>query len=280
MKTKITPQQRLSYKTYLHSLIARLKTHYSLSAVEAEVLSRDLVTEWSARQWPQALNDGQVLYHAVQKEEPAGKPLKACRMVPVKLTLFSVDDLASESLSERRLRVLGRISWEALEQGACLTIEDLTLIMGLSERTIRRLIRHFDDNDVIIPLRGRYRDIGPGVSHKTQAILLLLKGLQPTEIARRLAHSLESIERYIRDFCTVLLGLRDGMTPARIARTTRLSPGLVKQYAELYQQAQQTPEFEPTLRMLEQRLSHLLSRSKKNFTLEIGDDQTSSTTEG
>lgn len=266
MKIRITAEQRLSYKTYLHSLCVRLKTRYSLSQVEAQVLSKELVAEWADDH--NHLADGQVRYHAVHKEEPAGKPLKACRMVPVKLTLFSVDDLAAQSLSERRLRVLHRITWEALEQGACLTIEDLGLITALSEKTLRRLIKHFDHNDVVIPIRGRYRDIGPGVSHKTQVITLLLKGYQPSEIARRLAHSLESVERYIDHFVTVMMGVRDGLSAARIARTTKLSPGLVNQYVELYRKAQTTEDFQPALSLLEQRLDHLLKGSKKNASPE------------
>ena len=63
-------------------------------------------------------------------------------------------------------------------------------------------VKHFREKDIIVPLRGVVKDIGSS-SHKSKIVELYLKGYTPTKIQRLTRHSLQSIERYIKDFSRV-----------------------------------------------------------------------------
>ncbi|MBU7012638.1 MAG: DUF1670 domain-containing protein [Theionarchaea archaeon] len=60
-------------------------------------------------------HSGQVIYLAVNKEEPAGKPLKECRLVTVKLTLSAKED--RKILRERGLIALIFFSFICITMG-------------------------------------------------------------------------------------------------------------------------------------------------------------------
>jgi len=256
-----TAFQRLHDKSYPQSLALRLARDYDLSPVEATTLSDELIRERS-QDSPSFMADGQLWYTAVSKEEPAGKPLSRCQKARVvKLTLFSPEDLSTTEPERRRQLLVHRLSWEAYEQGAALTVEDLARLLITSERTVSRILDSYVKQEIFIPTRGRVRDIGPGVSHKAQAVHLYLKGLTPTEIANRLGHHLSCVERYLDDFCVVMMGLEDGYSTARIARNTRLGERLVEEYASLYRRYSPLAEYAPIIARLRERLDYLLKKS-------------------
>lgn len=255
---------RLKVKTQLYRFINRLISYYSLSLAAAELLSKEIIDEMSTNN-PEYLQDGQIWYTAIHKDEPAGKELSKCSKVRIKLTLQHPDDLDINDTHLLKSRLVHRLSWEAIKQNATLSIEDLSRILLTSEKTIRRLIAEYRAKEIIIPLRGFYKDIGPGTTHKAQAIRLFLKGMMPSQIANFLAHSLSSIERYLNDFCIVMMGIDEGYSVVRIARNTKLSERLVTEYQILYQQYREKPEYQPRLSQLKERLDYLL---KKKTNLE------------
>lgn len=255
-----TAFQRLHDKSYPQCLALRLARDYDLSPVEATTLSDELIRERS-QDSPSFLADGQLWYTALSKEEPAGKPLSQCQKVRVKLTLFSPQDLPVAEPERRRELLVHRLAWEAYEQGAALTVEDLARLLLTSKRTIIRILASYAKQDLFIPTRGRVRDIGPGVSHKAQAVHLYLRGFTPTEIATRLGHHLSCVERYLDDFCLVMMGLGEGYSPARIARNARLGEKLVEEYAFLYHRYSSQPEYATVMARLRERLAYLLKKS-------------------
>jgi hypothetical protein len=261
-----TSFQRLHEKSYPQCLALRLAQNYDLSPVEAVTLAEEIIRERSQDN-PSFLADGQLWYTAVSKEEPAGKPLSKCQKVRVKLTLLSPQDLSITEPEMRRELLVHRLCWEAYDQGALLTVEDLAHLLLTSERTISRILARYARQDIFIPTRGRVRDIGPVVSHKSQAVHLYLKGFTPTEIATRLGHHLDSVERYLDDFCLVMMGLEEGYSPARIARNAKLSEKLVEEYAILYHRYSSLPECALMMARLRERLAYLL----KKGALEEGD---------
>ena len=91
---------------------------------------------------------------------------------------------------------------------------------------------------------------------------LFLKGFTPSEIAMRLSHNIGSIERYLDDFCVVMIGIQEGYSLPRIAHNTRLSEKLVLEYAELYHQHNQNPECQSALSRLSERLAILLKKEE------------------
>lgn len=186
------------------------------------------------------LQDNQLAYCAVAAHEPPGKRIADCARVSVRLTLHAPEDFDSPgatTVSDLRQRRLRRLCEEALDQGGLLTQEDLALILTTSESTIKRDLRALREVGISVPTRGQQRDIGPGVSHKVQTVLGYLRGEDFSQLSRRLCHGQDSMERYLRTFRQVALMTREGLTPELISKACRLSPGLVAQYQELYEQA-------------------------------------------
>lgn len=206
--------RRLQAKTQFFRFITRLNTHYNLSLAASQLLSEEILEEISNSS-KDTLNDGQIWYTAVHKDEPAGKSLAKCRKVRIKLTLHHPDDLDENDTRSLKSRLVFRLPWQALEQAATLNIEDLSRILFTSEKTIRRLLAEYRAQDIFIPVRGYYKDIGPGTTHKSQAVRLYLKGFSPSKIANLLGHHINSIERYLNDFCIVMMGRDEGYSAAR-----------------------------------------------------------------
>lgn len=259
MRTKKAIFDRLRAKTYRSHLITKLIRFYSLSIAEANTLADELAED-KLKDHSSYLSEGQIWFTAISKDEPAGKPLEKCKKIRVKLTIHDPQDIdyrEKYGLEALRRMVINRISWEALEQGATLTQEDISQILLISPSTVKRTIREFRENDCFIPLRGNYSDIGPSLSHKAEALKRYLKGLTESEIALQLGHNIKSIERYIHDFCRVFLSYIEGYSPFRISRNTKLSEKLVNEYIYLYKKYSKLPESNSIFESLEIRFNLL-----------------------
>ena len=83
---------RQSRKTLEGLVASHLCSQYHLPPRAAETLCEDALV--FGRLWGnQTRAAGQILFHAVAIDEPAGKPLRECRMVEVRLTLRAEGDL-------------------------------------------------------------------------------------------------------------------------------------------------------------------------------------------
>lgn len=254
--------KRLQSKTQGFRFITRLNTHYNLSLAASELLSREMLDEISNSS-KETLQDGQIWYSAVHKDEPAGKSLSTCSKVRVKLTLHHPDDFDIHNTRSLKSRLVCRLPWEALDQSGTLTIEDLSWLLFTGEKTIRRLIAEYRVRDIFIPIRGYYKDIGPGTTHKSQAVRLYLKGFSPSKIANLLGHHIHSIERYLNDFCIVMMGNQENFSAARIARNCHFSERLVTEYQILYDEFKDKTDYQVRLNLLKDRLSHLLKKKTR-----------------
>ena len=134
-----------------------------------------------------------------------------------------------------------------------MTVEDVARLLFTSEKSIRRLVTEYREKGICIPLRGYYKDIGPRTNHKAQAIRLILKGYPPSKIAAILGHHIQAIERYLDDFCIVMMALEDGYGMPRICRQTKLSERLVKEYQAIYTKYTTIVEYRPILNRLRER---------------------------
>lgn len=148
---------------------------------------------------------GQVLFHAVAIGEPAGKPLRDCRMVEVRLTLRADRDLElrrTHGLAALNRTLVVRLCGEALEQQAVLSIEDLA-------------------------------DMGPALTHRDRIVKLFLQGFSESEVAGRTQHTLGCVEQHLSDFLRISLLHQDRYFPGETARLTRLSEGKVQGHLRL-----------------------------------------------
>ncbi len=180
--------------------------------------------------------NGQILYLAISNEEGPGKSILDSKHIEVILTLDSPEDMdvyEKFGLSAYRQNILLRIAQEARDQNALLTIKDLVKLLKSSYSTIKRDLKHFREKDLYVPLRGIVKDIGPS-SHKSKIVELYLKGYTPTEIQRLTRHSLQSIERYIKDFSRVSILTKREESIDNIRLIVGISERLIKEYQELF----------------------------------------------
>ena len=249
-------EERLAWKEPLQSLEVELQQDFGLSPVASRALVRRLgeFLEIYSGNREDSRGAGQVCYPAVAAGERAGKPLRHCLTVPVKLTLLHPDDVQvlhqDGSPALRRVRA-ARLCHECLRQGAALSHEDISLLLGVEISTVRRMVADCAAESERPPTRGLVDDIGPTVTHKEQVLRLYFRGLLPGRVAARTGHSLGSVERYLGDFARVAALRLQGLTREATARITGMSPSLVQRYLELleqYEGAAHRPVLERLLR--------------------------------
>ena len=181
---------------------------------------------------------GQVKLLVVAANEPAGKAIDDCQKVTVRLTLDAGRDdfdlrVRRGVLGLRRARVL-RLASEAREQGGLLSYEDLAFrLLNCGLRTIVRDVQVLGRGGVTVPPRGQQQDIGPGQTHRVQAVRLFLQGNEPNEIATILYHTLGSIENYLTTFARVAFLANKGYADDEIAFVIQRSAVLVAAYRQL-----------------------------------------------
>jgi hypothetical protein len=193
------------------------------------------------------LQNGQVFHECVAVGEGAGKPLDRCRLVRVRLTVFSQPEDASGACgmaAELRGRRIVRLTEEAREQGGLLTQEDLAYLLSCDVRTVRRAISAFRQQGVVVATRGQQEDIGPTVSHRGVALRHWLEGAEPVAVARRINHSLHAVERYIQHFSRVVYLVRKQFGPLQVALTIGISTASVDTYLEIYDAYRHRPQFQ------------------------------------
>jgi hypothetical protein len=242
---EIERQIRLSSKTLDQAAIKQLLNEFNCSAFESRAILEMMHTTFEqAWQSPVYLKPGQMLVMAICADEPPGKPLSDCQFKPIVITVHSSEDedlrqqvSRREVIPELRRAKLSRMAAEAVAQGTYLTVEDVAnLILNCGERTLLRDLAILQARGQVIPLRGQQMDIGRGVSHKVQVIQLALQRQPPSAIARRLHHSLTSVERYLADFSAIAGLLAAGWAVETISFVRRVSLALVREYQQLYQQ--------------------------------------------
>jgi hypothetical protein len=227
--------ERLQQKSVSASLVERLQDDFNLAPLVARTLSEEM-SRYFERCYQDKVGTGQLMYLAVSREAPAGRPLSKCKRLPVKLSLNTDEDLMAmkQSMATLRQGRIQRLTEEAYEQGALLTHEDLSYLLSSSLATIKRDVKALRQRGLMIPTRGQIKDIGKGVSHKRQIVQDYLAGYTFTEIERRQRHSVRAIHRYCRDFSRVVRLESKGFPKAEISRVTGLSERLVEQYQSLY----------------------------------------------
>ncbi|MBM4466331.1 MAG: DUF1670 domain-containing protein [Chloroflexi bacterium] len=243
MKTRL-PADRLQEKSSATLVTNHLRQRYHFSPVVAEALSDDLQLLAQQVNGSSQLAEGQILYPAVKADEPAGKALKDCQYVMVRLTLFAQSDLAFQqrhSLKELKKRILHRITEEADAQGAPLTYEDLSRLLLADRKTIGRYIQDLRGEGKAVVTRATYTDASASISHHRPIVQQFLLSYTETEIAQRLNHSLTQVEGYIKDFLRVCVAHRQGYTPEGIRHLTGLAKGVVEKHLEHYAELSTSP---------------------------------------
>jgi Protein of unknown function (DUF1670) len=225
---------------------AELAAQFGFSAVSARAF-RWWLAELAGQLGGTPLGDGELVFFAISADEGARAQLAEARQVPVRLGFFTDADaqtschgLAPTRVAELKFARLLRWTSQAHGQGALLTLPDLAVLSGISVDAVRRQLAAHPE--VVVPTRGRVKDIGRGLTHKTQIVELYLQLHTETEICERTGHSYASVEAYLREFARMVTLADQGLNQVMIRRVTGRSMALVGAYLELYRRYD-TPEY-------------------------------------
>lgn len=250
--------ERLNQKSEQQSLVQELQG-YRLSPIEARAVYQRISLFLSEHERA-GLENGQIYYTAVAYGEPAGKPINKCKLVRIRLTLDTPEDLkrlavgGSGGVCAMREDRLFRMSLEAVEQGARLTQEDFVRLLGVDLRTVRRMIRKLRQQNIYVPTRGYSQDIGRGTSHKAIAVKMYLQYATYSEIEQATQDVAASLIRYLKDFSAVAQAVAMGIPLHQLPVVTGMSKSLVEEYLVLLKEYD-TPEHQGVL----ERIRHPLS---------------------
>jgi len=243
-------------KEYLSTFNRQLQTQlyneliheYSFPRAVCRSLS-DLFTTYFDLYFSSQRKEGQIIFHAVSKDVPPGIPVNEMILFPVKITIYDPEDCTVQDQQDLLDKRIIRISNEAHTQGALLTQADLAILLGDSTKTISRHISALEKKGELVPTRGKWKDIGPGVSHKKRILELYLKGYEYTDIERKTKHSGEAIMRYVKDFARILVLTEEGFEGEELRIITGLSEKTIQEYKELIE-TYSTDEYQDRLDQL------------------------------
>lgn len=120
---------------------------------------------------------GQIVWTGVTQDQPPGRSLAGCRMVPAVLDHLVPEDryLAHRNRSEElKWARLTRFAAGAYYQGACLNQPDLAFLLGISVDAVRSAMEQHPK--VILPTRGRLAGMDPTLSHAEKIAGLYMQG--------------------------------------------------------------------------------------------------------
>lgn len=197
------------------------------------------IVELADRQLPRKdhLRPGQCVWTAVSIN--TRPDWDNCQLIPVILTL--VDPLDVEQLSKGvpipavAPNTIARMTREAYEQGALLSMRDIALLVWRHGSQISVMRKKWEEaNDEILPHVGSLQDFGSCVSHKKAIIQkAVYEKKDPTKVANETKHSQRAVDKYLLDFHRVRTCYEFNKDLDFISRVTGFSPFLVKQYTQI-----------------------------------------------
>lgn len=191
------------------------------------------------RQLPtqQHLRPGQCVWNAVSIKTRPDHP--NCQLVPVVLTLVEDSDVTQLArgtpMSEIAQQAIARITREAFQQGALLSMRDIGLLVWRGNSTISTLRQAWETRHATsLPHVGNLQDFGTCISHKTTIIRkVVYEKKDPRRVSDETKHSQGAVDRYLKDFYRVRTCHQYNPDREFIIRTTGLSKHLVNQYVEI-----------------------------------------------
>ena len=258
MKIKRRALNRHQIKSSEGEFIWELENSYELSPKISQLIL------WTAKECllkENSLREGQIEVTAIEIEERAGKTIEKMEKKRIRLTTDNgIEDLEIRQeygrIELRRKKII-RITEEALEQRAVLSQEDISKVLQISIRTVKRDIAYIRKEGIEVITRGYLHNIGRGQTHKVKIIGMYLDGNTYSEIKLKARHSTGAIKRYLESFTKVLMAQRKGIYRIKdISAVTGISETLVKQYNELIKESKKDKTRTENLKLLVERNSY------------------------
>ena len=183
------------------------------------------------------LEPGQILWNAVDIATRADSPNR--RFIPVILTMVSEQDIQNRtqgmSIVEIRANATARILREAYQQGALLSMRDITLLCWQPVSMPSRWRKYYEKtHQCELPHPGNLQDMGSCVTHKEQIVYkAIVEKKDPVQVAGETKHTQQAVDRYLKDFHRVQTVYNHTSEPDYISLVTNISKSVVNQYINL-----------------------------------------------
>lgn len=257
--------ERVCLKRPEQALYRELQDDYGLSKIESRALT-ERVLDWSRENYKGERAYNQIVRQVVRRGEKSGKRIAECKLVSVVLTLDCPEDVkiaGEQGIQYAREAKIYRIAWEAFNQGGTLSQEDISDLLLISPKTVKRACIRLKERGLYLPTRGNTDDIGPGISHKSKIIELLIKGYTYSEIVAHTGHCIESIRRYEDGFVKTVYYHIQKKPLNTIRILTNLSERVIGEYIALYHKYD-TDEYRSSLTGMLTRFHRFMTEGEKN----------------
>ncbi len=180
------------------------------------------------------------------RKPPAGRRAEEEPTVTAILPLITPEDITEAASGcpkgknpniwshERDTRKIARLIQAGLDNPSgrlLLSQAELSLLINRAIGTIRKCIGdHFEQTGELLPTQGYIQDKGSKPTHKGIILRLYEKGKAPPDIARLTYHSLEAVDRYIKDYERVKVLLNKGLDLTEISHAIGRGIRTVREY--------------------------------------------------
>jgi predicted transcriptional regulator len=238
------PFSNLDKKTFKQAIIELLEREYKIlgSHKVLELIAEDIVA-LQHKYYPQTKDTSFGHLSWVSTSADNGKPKLGQKREEYKQEVIKLPYITEEDIELKRQNVssrehdlirIERLTKAAKEQGALLTVEELAAILNRSTVTISKRIQEYhQEHDDVLPLKGYALDIGRGTTHKKQILELYEQKVAPPDIARQTNHSLEAVDRYIKDYERVKFLVRRNINITQIHHMTGRGKSVIRQYIKI-----------------------------------------------
>jgi len=150
------------------------------------------------------LRPGQALWNVVSIHTRPDHP--RCELVPVILTLVDPSDVQAltQEIPKSQIvsKAVARLTQEAYQQGALLSMRDISLLLWRTNSEIsRRKLAWEALHDQILPHVGSLQDFGSCVSHKSKIVRkVIVEKKDPLKVAQETRHSQRAVDRSLKDY--------------------------------------------------------------------------------
>ena len=250
-----SPYHTATQRTFRQAIIHLLETEYKLVGSHkviqmiADDIS-DLHTEYYRN--ADVVPPGYIVWRSTLDEghkPPAGRRAEDEPTVTAVLPSITDDDIAeiaqgcpegkhaSTWAHERDVRRVARLVKAGLDNPGgrqLLSLAEISLLINRSISTVRRcILEHLEQTGKLLPIKGYVLDQGSNPTHKGVILRLYEKGVAPPDIARATEHSLEAVDRYIKDYERVKVLLGKGLSVTEIGHAIGRGQRTVTQYYEI-----------------------------------------------
>jgi hypothetical protein len=131
-------------------------------------------------------------------------------------------------------RSVARLTQEAYEQGALLSMRDIGLLVWRGNSAITIYRKQWEaEHDQTLPHHGSLQDFGSCISHKTTIIRkVVYEKKDPRKVVYETRHSQEVVDQYLKSFYRARTAHEHCSVLEFVCQTKELLPQLVQQYVQ------------------------------------------------